>query len=153
RDAQGSLDFRHLAHRQFLMDEDTAPLSEMDGETVWRQLSRSDKIVVLADGLEEALTGDPGPSQELRATERDNVIRLALRRAKEQRLPLVVTSRPDSALMTTEATIMELEPLGEETALDYIQHRDQIKDERRRIDWIVETADVTEAPLYLQIVR
>jgi hypothetical protein len=146
RDAQKSLDFRELAREKFIGDLQPSILSDAEGEKVWRQLLKEGRIVVLADGLEEALTN---PSAE---AERDNLIRLAIRRANKDGLPLVVTSRPHNPLRGTEAALVELEPLSEEAALDYIQQGNPVEDEQR-IDWIVETADVTEAPLYLQIAR
>ena len=146
RDAQTSLDFRELAREKFIADLQPNILSDAEGEKVWRQLLKEGRIVVLADGLEEALIQ---PSTE---AERDNLIRLAIRRANKDGLPLVVASRPHNPLRGTEAALVELEPLSEEAALDYIQHANPVEDEQR-IDWIVETADVTEAPLYLQIAR
>lgn len=146
RDAQTSLDFRELAREKFIADLQPNILSDAEGEKVWRQLLKEGRIVVLADGLEEALIQ---PSTE---AERDNLIRLAIRRANKDGLPLVVASRPHNPLRGTEAALVELEPLSEEAALDYIQHANPVQDEQR-IDWIVETADVTEAPLYLQIAR
>ena len=68
------------------------------------------------------------------------------------RLPLIITSRPHDPLRGTDAALVELEPLSEEAALDYIQQGDPADDEPR-IDWIVETADAAEAPLYLEVAR
>jgi NACHT domain len=144
RDAQQNLDFRELARTRFMSDLETGILSENEGEKVWRQLLKEGRIVVLADGLEEALSEDEAQ------TERDNLIRLAIRQANKQELPLIVASRPHAPLRGTEAALVELEPLSEEAALDYIQLGDSSEDEQR-IDWIVETAEVTETPLYMQI--
>jgi hypothetical protein len=152
RDAGDGLDFRDLAHRRFIADDNAALLSDADGETLWRHLSRHDKIVVLADGLEEALAGEPGAKEEPRAQERDYFIRLALRQAREYRLPLVVTSRPDSSLVAEQAAIVELELLSEETALRWLQDGHPAEAEGR-LGWLVTTADVAESPLYLQIAR
>ena len=102
--------------------------------------------MVLADGLEEALIDGAV------ARERDNLIRLAIRQASDSRLPLIIASRPHDPLRDTEATIVELEPLSEEAALQYLQRGNSGEDERR-LDWVVETADVAETPLYLQITR
>jgi hypothetical protein len=146
RDAQDQLDFRELARRRFLIDAEAMLLSDAEGEKVWRRLSRDDRIVVLADGLEEALI--EGDAEK----ERDNRIRLALRRAHNDGLPLVVASRPHDPLRGMEAAIVELEPLSEEAALDYLQPVGSVSEEQR-LDWIVETADVAETPLYLQITR
>jgi hypothetical protein len=86
RDAQEVLDFRKLARDRFLAEADAALLSDAEGEKVWRQLSKEDRIVVLADGLEEALIDDKVNK------ERDTLIRLAIRRAENQGLPLVIAS-------------------------------------------------------------
>jgi hypothetical protein len=144
RDAQDMLDFRELARIRFITDLESGILSENEGEKVWRQLLKEGRIVVLADGLEEAL------NDEGMQTERDNLIRLAIRQANKQELPLIIASRPHDPLRGTEAALVELEPLSEEAALDYIRLGDSSEDEQR-IDWIVETAEVTETPLYLQI--
>jgi hypothetical protein len=146
RDAQEELDFRALARERFLADADAALLSDAEGEKVWRQLCKDDRIVVLADGLEEALI------DEKTNKERDTLIRLAIRRADDQRLPLVIASRPHDPLRRMEAAIIEMEPLSEEAALGYIQ-QDGLRENEHRLDWIVETADVAETPLYLQVTR
>lgn len=75
RDAQEGLDFGELARKRFVADTDRALRSDSEGERVWRQLVKDDRIVVLADGLEEALLEGSANS------DRDNLIRLALRRA------------------------------------------------------------------------
>jgi hypothetical protein len=142
RDAQERLDFRELARERFVTE--IKLVSDAEGEKVWRELCRNDQVVVLADGLEEALV--EGDVQD----ERDNLIRLAIRRANEQWLPLVITSRPHDSLGDMEAAVVELEPLSEEAPLEYVQ-RLETGEDSRRLAWIVETADVAETPLYLQI--
>ena len=146
RDAQEQLDFRKLARDRFLADADTQLLSDTEGERVWRQLCKDDRVVVLADGLEEALI--EGDAEK----DRDTAIRLAIRRASRGRLPLIIASRPHDPLRGMEAVIVELEPLSEEAALEYIR-RAGPRDDEHRLDWIVETADMAESPLYLQIAR
>jgi hypothetical protein len=146
RDAKDSLDFRELAYGRFRVMSERRVLSTGEAEKIWRQLSNDDKIVVLADGLEEALT--EGNANR----DRDNLIRLAIHRARELGLPLVIASRPHDPLRGADATIMELEPLSEEAALEYIDP-DETSTDARRLDWIVETAGLTELPLYLQITR
>jgi hypothetical protein len=115
RDAQDQLDFRRLARDRFLADADTQLLSDTEGERVWRQLCKDDRVVVLADGLEEALI--EGEAEK----DRDTAIRLAIRRACRERLPLIIASRPHDPLRGMEAVIVELEPLSEEAALEYIR--------------------------------
>lgn len=146
RDAGNELDFENLARERFLNEVNQHLFSSAEGETIWRRLRKDGKIVVLADGLEEALIGS---SAEL---ERDNIIRAAIRKAHQQHLPLVVASRPHDPLRATEAAILVLEPLSYEAALAYIGS-DGTRENARRLAWIVETADVVEAPLYLQITR
>lgn len=144
RDARKSLDFAQLAYKKFCAETDLALLSEAEGDKVWRQLRKDDKIVVLADGLEEALADAQA--------ERDNLIRNAIRDAHEQRLPLVIASRPHDPLRGMRAAIIELEPLSEEAALNYVEQGAPDRGDPR-LDWIVEKAGVTDAPLYLQITR
>jgi hypothetical protein len=144
RDAQESLNFRELARTRFIAEIYTMSVSDTEGEAVWRELWRNNQIVVLADGLEEALI--EGNMQN----DRDDLIRIAIRQANTQRLPLVLTSRPHDSLRDIEAEVVELEPLSEDAALEYLGQRESGQDSRR-LGWIVETADVVEAPLYLQI--
>ena len=148
RDATKGLNFRTMAHTRFLAMAESSMLSADDAEKVWRQLSNDDKIVVIADGLEEALAEGSASVHE----DRDNLIRLAIHRARELRLPLIIASRPHAPLRGADATIMELEPLSEEAALEYIDPGQNSVD-ARWLDWIVETAGLTELPLYLQITR
>ena len=147
RDATFDLNFREMAHTRFLAIAEST-LSADNAEKAWRQLSKNDQIVVIADGLEEALTeGGAGIYQD-----RDSLIRLAIHSARELRLPLIIASRPHDSLRGADATIMELEPLSEEAALEYIDP-DPNSDHVRWLHWIVETAGLTELPLYLQITR
>ena len=143
RDTGDDLDFEDLARERFLDEVNQYVLSSAEGETIWRRLRKDGKIVVLADGLEEALAGN---------SERDNIIRAAIRNAHTEHLPLIIASRPHDPLRATEATILGLEPLSYEAALAYIGSGGT-RENDRRLAWIVETADVVEAPLYLQITR
>jgi hypothetical protein len=143
RDAGIDFDFETLARDRFLAEVNPTLFSLAEGETIWRRLLRDGKIIVLADGLEEALAAEP---------ERDNIIRSAIRRAHQQHLPLVIASRPHGPLRATDAAVLSLEPLSYEAALAYIVGGLTGEDERR-LAWIVETAEVVEAPIYLQITR
>jgi hypothetical protein len=145
RDAK-PLDFSALAKEQFMETVNERLASAGEGEKVWRRLLQDGRIVVLADGLEEAL------SRAEDAEERDNKIRLAIRKAYDQRLPLLIASRPHTPLREMDATIHELEPLSKDAALTYVAEAGPAEDERR-LSWIVETADVADSPLYLQITK
>jgi hypothetical protein len=145
RDAD-TLDFSALAKAQFMEAVNERLASAGEGEKVWRRLLQDGRIVVLADGLEEAL------SRAQDAEERDSNIRLAIRKAYNQRLPLLIASRPHTPLREMDATIHELEPLSKDAALAYVAEDGPAEDERR-LSWIVETADVADSPLYLQITK
>ena len=146
RDAKDGLNFREMAYNRFLHMTEGRLLSTGEAEKVWRQLCKDDKVVVIADGLEEALV--EGSANQ----DRDNLIRFAIHRARELNLPLIIASRPHDPLRGADATIMELEPLSEEAALEYIIEGNDTVD-ARWLDWVVETAGLTELPLYLQITR
>jgi hypothetical protein len=146
REAQSEqgLDFRELAKSKFCAGVSGSLLYDGEGERAWRQLLKDDRIVVLADGLEEALIDND---------ERNNIIRLAIEQANEQKLPLVIASRPHAPLRSMNATVIELEPLSEEAAFSYLNDGGKPNSSAERLDRIVETAQVTEEPLYLQITR
>ncbi|WP_240926329.1 ATP-binding protein [Streptomyces sp. JB150] len=145
-DRGSALNFELLAKQRFAEEAPRGILARTKNERVWQQLLADDKVVVIADGLEEALLDESAQQS------RDNIIRLAIERAHAERLPLVIASRPHSPLESTPAAIVELEPLSEEEALHFVASRVPDTDERR-VDWIVETAEVTESPIYLQIAR
>ena len=158
RQAQTDVDFVRLARERFIAEAATASLSTTDAERVWAELRKDDQIVVLADGLEEALSGadsrSEGNGDGGASTERDNRVRVAVRAARRQQLPLVIASRPHDALsgLGLDAAVIELEPLGEEAALEYIEEGAPAED-ALRLDWVIETAEVTDTPFYLQIAR
>lgn len=100
RDAQSVLDFEELARRRFLREVERWLVSDAEGDKIWRKLREQDRIIVLADGLEEALSaGDAVRS-------RDTAIRLAFDAAKEKRLPLVVTSRHHDAVRYADVAML-----------------------------------------------
>ncbi len=140
------LDFREVALKRFSEMADRNVLSDRHSERVWRQLCMDDRVVVLADGLEETFAD--GRKQK----QRDVLIRRAIERAEEQKLPLVIASRPHAPLEHTRAAVVDLEPLSEEAALEYLQkgYGDQ---DCRAMDRVVGAAGAAESPLYLQIAR
>jgi hypothetical protein len=125
RDAQDGLDFQELARRKFQSEVDPILLSQGEGDRIWRYLLKTDRIVVLADGLEEAL------GKQEKGKDRDNIIRLAIARAHEAQLPLVIASRPHDPLRGADAAILELEPLSRMAALDYLGEQNPGEDRRR----------------------
>lgn len=147
RHATEELNFRKLAFDRFVDEVSQHMVSEAEAEKVWRWLLRQRRVVVLADGLEEALLSED------RAAERDNMIRQAIREANDQDLPLVIASRPHDPLRSLEATIVELEPLNEEAALEYVARGGGWAADPGTVARIVQTADFSEAPTYLQLAR
>lgn len=147
RDMKGAdLDFEEMARRRFSEEADQGALAGSSIDKTWRQLRLDGKIVVIADGLEEALL------DEKYQEDRDNIIRRAIERADRQKLPLVIASRPHTPLEGTRAAIADMEPLSEEAALEYLVREPGELDERR-LDWVVETAEVVDSPIYLRIAR
>ncbi|MFD6327246.1 NACHT domain-containing protein [Streptomyces sp. NPDC058442] len=148
RDADTTLDFCELAQKRFETIVQDKALTEGELDRCWRWLRhRSDKIVVLADGLEEALNDPKVVGQ------RDTMIREAIRRAGEEGLPLVIASRPHDPLRGMQAAITDLEPLSAEAALRYIGAVGVWRSDPVLLDRIVEVSNVAESPLYLQISR
>ena len=144
------LDFCELARRRF--GEIVAPVvtSGAELDRVWRWLRRSsDRIVVVADGLDEALAGG-----EL-AGRRDNTIRKAIAQvgAGKVPVPLVIASRPHDPLRAMQAAISDLEPLSDEAALHYVASAGTWRADLKPIDRLVEAANMAESPLYLQIAK
>ncbi|MFJ7043865.1 NACHT domain-containing protein [Streptomyces sp. NPDC101112] len=150
RDVQGDepLDFGELALARFREIVRAKVRSEGEVDRIWRWLrQRADRIVVLADGLEEAFAEDDLTGR------RDNLIRDAIRRAGEEGLPLVIASRPHDPLRAMQAAVSELEPLSNEAALRYIAGSGSWRADLTVLDRIVEAADMAESPIYLQIAR
>lgn len=141
------LDFAEAGRKRFCEMVNADLISGAQGERIWRQLITDDKAVIVADGLEELFT--QGPQER----ERDVAIRNAIRLAERQKLPLVIASRPHAPLEDSDAAIIDLEPLSEEAAIEYLSGDRNVRSDEVRLDWIVETAVVSEAPLYLQITR
>lgn len=148
RDAGTELDFCALARSRFEQMVEGRARSNGEVDRIWRYLrQRADRIVVLADGLEEALNDEAVKGQ------RDNIIREAIRKATEEKLPLVIASRPHDPLRAMEAAITELEPLSEEAALRYIAAGGSWRADPQVLDRVVEVADAAESPLYMQIAK
>ncbi|WP_446218674.1 NACHT domain-containing protein [Micromonospora sp. IBHARD004] len=143
------LNFHQLALEQFQRTIDTQLNAAGDADKVWRRLWLENRIVVLADGLEEVLAGTAQPA------DRDSLLREAVRAAVRERLPLVVASRPDDPLRGLDALLLQLEPLAPGAALEYVQtrsHRSDSGNWRDRIAQMVKAADVADSPFYLRII-
>jgi hypothetical protein len=167
REAKTKLDFKELARNQFLKRIGPSILSEDEGDKVWRELCSRRLIVVLADGLDEALL-DASVSED----ERPLLIQTALENAADDNLPLVITSRPERGLERLDAAIIPLEPLPAHRVVDYIAKAPlaeaaasgdvealaaamgpAVAADRTQIERVCRTAEVMERPLYLKLAR
>ncbi|MGY1528005.1 NACHT domain-containing protein [Streptomyces sp. MN3] len=145
RDVKERLSFLKLAKEKFCDELLERVASPAEAEKVWQRLRYTeDRVVVLADGLEDVLKG---------ADDRDNEIRKAINDAMEAKLPLVITSRPQKSLEAIDAAQTVLEPLSEEAALRYVAEVSTWRSDRQRLDWVVEAAEIAESPLYLNIAK
>ncbi|MFG2109837.1 NACHT domain-containing protein [Micromonospora chersina] len=143
------LNFHQLALEQFQKTIDSQLHASGEADKVWRRLWLENRIVVLADGLEEALADSGQPA------DRDSVLREAVRGAVRERLPLVVASRPDDPLRGLDALLLQLEPLSNGAALEYVQarsHRSDAGQHWDRITELVKAADVADSPFYLRVI-
>lgn len=150
RDAQGEekLDFDEMALARFRDIVGSKVRSEGEIDRIWKWLrQRADRIVVLADGLEEAF------GQDHLSGRRDNLIRDAIRRAGQDGLPLVIASRPHDPLRAMQAAVSELEPLSNEAALRYIARSGSWRSDPTLLDRIVEATNMAESPIYLKIAK
>ncbi len=148
RDAKDNIDFLEMARQTFLRETQSPHLLASAGQRAWDRLLQMDKIVVVADGLEEALADTSDAVDQ----ERDHRVRTAVTQARRHGYPLVIASREHDALSALDAALLRLEPLSEEAALDFIEPDQRVQDERR-LGQVVEAAGVVRMPLYLQIVR
>jgi hypothetical protein len=151
RDAKKApLDFEALARTEFMARVQGQFLSEDEGDKIWRKLSCDGRVVILADGLEEALSDEEEG--------RESIIRSALDRAVERRLPLVIASRPDEVLAGANAAVIRLEPLPTRSAIDYIRkverhERDARADDTGDLSTLAGVAEIAERPLFLALAR
>jgi hypothetical protein len=146
RDMKEDEDCRDLAARRFRSLNEARFRSDGEADRIWRRLCADGVVVVLADGLEEAMADSDA---------RETSIRQVLDGARRAQLPLVITSRPDDALETLDVALIELGPLDEEKAFEYVRgsrHRPgQPAMEDRALRALMLAAKVAEMPLYLQL--
>ncbi|MEW2589815.1 hypothetical protein AB0893_05320 [Micromonospora aurantiaca] len=147
----GSLDFEKAAREQFTQFVDPYLWNGGQADRLWRQLRWSNKIAVLADGLEE-LGGQDREGQE---GQHDSVLRQAFTRAAQNRLPLIAAARPYDPLRSMPAVVIGLEPLSETHALTFGLDSDDPapRPSRMTVAHLINDADVTESPVYLKVIR
>jgi hypothetical protein len=139
----GKIDLLELARQKFLQN---APvISDAEADKIWRRMRENDEIVIVADGLEEALT----TVEDTRETS----LRVALADVRRHGIALIVGSRPHGALRHLDVAMVPLEPLEPKAALAYITARGATPEEEERARKIVESAEVAEMPLFMHYAR
>lgn len=116
RGTEPPLRLRDMARTQFIDAIDPLVRSQEHAERVWRRLCGAGEVVLLADGLDEFM---PGASTH----DRDQAIRQALAAARNERLPVVLTSRPDTVPVGAYVSTFELDPLPEADTIRFLEDR------------------------------
>jgi NACHT domain len=145
RSADPPLRLREMAKKQFIDAIDPLVRSAEHAERIWRRLCADGEIVVIADGLDEFMPGRSSP-------DRDHAIRQALTSARNDRLPVVVTSRPETLPIGAHVSSFELDLLPEEGTVAFLEERIPA---RSRPDSTVlrELANLGRAsPYYLEVI-
>jgi hypothetical protein len=137
------LDLHDLARKKFL---GMAPvLSDAEADKIWRRLKANKQVVIVADGLEEALMSVTDT--------RETALRVAIRDVRRHGVALIVSSRPHEALAYLDAALVTLEPLEPHAAFEYITDVDASADHVDRAARIVHRAEVAEMPLFMHYAR
>jgi hypothetical protein len=150
RNAEPPLSLRALARAHFLNQIDGQVRSEGEADRIWRSLSSEGSTVVLADGLDEATQG-------LTTEERNSAARATLELARQQRMPMVVTSRQEGAPPDGRYPQYDFAPLSGKDALEYIRRRSRPErgethpDDEQMLR-ILDVAEVAATPFYLNII-
>jgi hypothetical protein len=148
RAAEPPISFRNLAREEFLRHVDRQVRSGEDGDRIWRDLFARRGIVVLADGLDEV-------APDASSYERDQFVRAALDGARDDRLRLVTTSRPEAVPPESGLPELELDPLGEREAIEFVSRhaRRSLADaERTQVRDLIRRVDATDHPFYLNVI-
>ena len=142
RAADGEVDFVELAREEFARRTERFVLVEDEGDRIWRWLLETGSIVILADGLEEALLGSRA---------RETRIRAAIEEAMtNDNVPIVISARPAPYLATLDAALIRLEPLPMEDAVDALTG---VLGDGGKAETLLQDADVGTMPFALELLR
>jgi hypothetical protein len=150
RNAEPPLSLRALARTHFLNQIDGQVRSEGEADRIWRSLTAEGSTVVLADGLDEATQG-------MTTEERNSAARATLELARQQRTPMVVTSRQEGAPPDGRYPQYDFAPLSERDALEYIRRRSRPElgathHDEAQVLRVLDMAEVAATPFYLNII-
>jgi hypothetical protein len=149
-----TLDLLELARKQFMSVAEVR--SDAEADKIWRRLHDNDQIVIVADGLEEALMGVMDT--------RETSIRAAFERIRRQGVAMIVSTRPHAALRHLDVATVKLEPLDTRDALRYITgvpdgtrtgtngESDEAKT-LARVEDIVRCTELVDMPIFMHIAR
>ena len=138
------LDLAALARERFLRAVGGGPFADAAADRLWRQLCLSHRVVILADGLDEAAQSAPTlPLADL--------VRPQPARDLGWRLPIAISARP-SALADkarTRAFDLSVWPLEQDDVIDYLSKAPDLQG--RESERLVELLGLRTEPFYLQV--
>jgi hypothetical protein len=143
RNERPPFDIPELARKRFLRHIDDPLLSAAAAERLWRQLWHRHLVVVLVDGLDEAL----GQGQLIDALE------LADGLVDRSSTRLIAASRPESLVSLRGFAVLELEPLSRTELIGRlaVKHRSAPSLSESEASLLVETLGLPSAPFYLEV--
>jgi hypothetical protein len=143
RNEHPPFDIPELARKCFLRHVDHRLLSATAADRLWRQVWHHRLVVVLVDGLDEAL----GQGQLIDARE------LADGLVDSSSTRLVASSRPESLVSRRGFAVLELEPLSRTELIGRLAgaHGAGPSLTEGAAGWLVETLDLPATPFYLDV--
>jgi hypothetical protein len=141
--AEVELDFLELARVNFLEQAKPWMLREDEGFAVWQRLCRDGTLVILADGLGEALRNQP---------EQHVTIARAIGQAADESYGLVIVARPEDVPPGLNVARFELDALGLQEATDFVLAQAGVTGDRETVEALLRVAELTETPFYLRYV-
>jgi hypothetical protein len=144
-DADLPLDLRAAARTTFVRQIDPVVRTEDDAQRIWRRLSTRGAIVVLADGLDEIAPGG-------QAHDRDRIVRAALVSARNDRLPMVLTSRPEAVPAGSPVSLLDIGDLDQGEAERFLRRVAPYSTDQKELAHLLDAGEITQVPFYLTIV-
>jgi energy-coupling factor transporter ATP-binding protein EcfA2 len=144
RGAGLEIDIVELARERLLAKVDDRIGSDGHADRLWRQLRKAGRLVVLADGLDEA-TAQPS------VLAAPGLARGVLRAGSDRGIPVVVTSRPEALPDAERAGAFSVPPVPVGEVLSRLEETVGAAVGRDALRHLAETADMATTPFYLQI--
>jgi hypothetical protein len=141
--AERELDFLELARIAFLRHVQPWFLREDEGFAVWQRVCHDGRLVVLADGLGNALRDQEHPAR---------TIARAIERSGDENFGLVIAARPEDVPAGLNVARFALEPLDVEKATDFVLEEAGVIEGRELVAEFLRRTCATETPFYLHYV-